>query len=55
MSKKKPGRAKKPFPAAKPQERPPVPRREQQFALIGDTLLNAEAAFAGGAPHPGVP
>ena len=44
MSKKKP-RVKKPAPATRPKEPRPVPRHEQQFALIGDTLLDVEAAF----------
>ena len=45
MSKKKPRRVKKPAPAARPKEPRAVPRREQQLALIGDTLLDVEAAF----------
>lgn len=45
MSRKKPRRVKKPAPAARPKGRRPVPRHEQQFALIGDTLLDVEAAF----------
>lgn len=45
MSKKKPRREKKPAPATKPKEPRPIPRYEQQFALIGDTLLDVEAAF----------
>lgn len=41
---KKPGRPRT-VRAAKPKEPQPVPRHEQQFALVGNTLLDVEAAF----------
>lgn len=45
MSTKRSSRLKKQAPASSPKEPQPVPRYEQQFALIGDTLLDVEAAF----------
>jgi len=47
MSKKKQCRKRKPAPAANyaTNNKRPVPRHEQQLALIGDTVLDIEAAF----------
>ncbi|MEY9926297.1 hypothetical protein ABH926_000919 [Catenulispora sp. GP43] len=47
MSKKKQHRKAKPTPTANKQtkDQRPVPRHEQQLAVIGDTVLDIEAAF----------
>jgi len=45
VSKKKQCRGKKPQPRKAAEESAPVPRHEQQFALIGDLLLDVEGAF----------